>query len=225
MSRPLSTYFAESSSSEPRLLYHYSDKRYDELLTLSLQQKKTSDSMKRVGGDHSVRSAIGPYNESISFFITELPMKGHSTRYNGKHPFWKKGAKLYKYAVNVDDLPIYGWKAVEQLWSSKLFVAMITKYDGGWENVPEFEQDSFIKLLEDNPTRINVEKGVGKDSLTKLYEFLDNFQSKDILAGFELLRKHGTPRNFLQYAAYVPHLMLYTEKPIKVHSVETVIVG
>lgn len=188
------------------LLYHYSKQPHSELLTL-LQQGITAERKLQLEQLSKERGSLYPYYDSISFFMEPMPMDVLGTVFSESHPVWVNGNVLYEHVVDTSTLDLKYWTVVEgkiddllsPFWSD---LPVVKKLHGKTKH--------FIK-------RLFNENGISTDSL---HRAILKYAGQLRPALFKTDRQYSK-----QYAADIPHLMVYPTTHIRVGKVFEVVVG
>jgi hypothetical protein len=185
-------------------LYHYSAQKYDALLTKELQGVVTDGEREDDKAAARFRGDIGPYIQHVSFFIEPVPADILGSIFPRDHHTWAAGNVLYQYTVDVDDIDIYGWCIIE----NKINLIMDDMF---WLDIDLYKKLFFTvrnianSLAGNSGTTI---VGLKKAGIKYMNTARDAFIA---------LKKHKTFNEVKNlYAPRVPHVMVYTHKPIKI---------
>jgi len=196
-------------------LYHYNEKDFDYILTRDLQGIVSKEERKKGLEASSYRYSKGPYYESESFLLEPAPLDIIDTIYPKDHHTWYKNHRLYEHAIDLRKLDIYAWEIMEGPVGA-LFNDHIP-----WIDNP-FYKKMFFKSLSVSRKLFN-ESGTDIDGLLKA---LKRFPKGTTRKAYEDVINRGDYDDIKnKYAATVPHLMVYTKKPIPVFKSTYVVVG
>ena len=189
-------------------LYHYSKEKYQDLRSLEAQrpitakEKREAQNLARLF--HNTHPY--PYYGNVSFMFDPIT-KDHWKFYPADHHSWFKGSELFEYTVNVSDLPDFMWQIVETPEITKARLDDSVSIKDYWK----IYKDIIL-------TRYT---GSGHKSFEKAsQEFIGEIREwVEYMASVETKEAAR-----YQYAAGVPHAMLYpvggviqyqTVKPIR----------
>lgn len=197
-------------------LYHYSSAAYTKLLTRR-KQGVSLEVVERATKHANILGDPGPYIDHISLFIEPPPLNSIGNIFKNQHEFWRNGNKIYEHVIDSDSL------------EANLLYQLV--------ETPEMDKyaDQFDWTIEDKRVRttyiikLNQEMkdkkytGFGTDiMIRKLNPYLGRTEEFYRAAR----KKWDAEETAKQYAAYVPHLMVYPRSgEIKIESVRSVIIG
>lgn len=197
-------------------LYHYASTPYSKLLTRRKQGVEKEILVNAIA--HAKRLGDpGPYTDHISLFIEQPPLNTIASIFKYQHPFWSKGNKIYEHVVDSKDLePNLLYQLVETPEMDKF----TDQFD--WAVKDKVIRTQYFLQLNEEMKRLNF-TGFGANTMVKkLTPYLGKSESFYILARL----KEDAEQTAKQYAAYVPHLMVYPKSgEIKIESIRTVILG
>lgn len=172
-------------------VYHYSRKLYGELKSKNMQEGI-------VGSDEAFA-----YDSHISFFLAPIPKDLPSILKN-EHEFWTSGKNFFEYVTVLESLPedTY-WRITETKEKTNLIFNV-----QDWDNISEGQRVKNLKQIEALEYELGY-KGKGTNALIqKLRKF--KFEGRDEWYAMRKLYEETKGENFMQqYAASVPHLMIY----------------
>jgi len=192
-------------------LYHYSDKRRTELLTLKAQIKKYPEQFnakrrkvlraldKWYVEDHFSR----PYTEHVSLHIDPLPVDLIKQNFPEESPYFRNN-RLYEHVIETDDLPKYtDARIVESAMDTFLYNNLLS--NSLYDNVKLYKtlylrSKTILGKLVGNETYtvVDLNKNISKLKGTIRQYFIDWVNSDD----FSSASKQ-------QYSATVPHVFIY----------------
>ena len=143
------------------------------------------------------------YSEQISLFFSPLPYKELPELFNNKHSFYTKGKKLYEYKVPYSNLP-------NDILFHVVETPAITKFLHMSEKKLDLDNDDiFYSYMKD---KINLTKKLGyyNKGVHNLEEIAKDFL--DIKKYF--IKATAKNPNYKQYAAEVPHVMIYPDSGV-----------
>lgn len=185
-------------------LYHYSKELYNELKSLRAQERLSKKELDELDNEYTRPHSAGKYTQNISFFIEPIPYKIIGDLFNNNE-IWVNGQKLYQYKI-----PLFyiekriKFSLVETPEDIKLFD---NEYS---ETMTNEEYNLFIEKKAKNKVARG-EVGEGRDNLIKAIKpFLGTTEKYFI----EARKRPDADITSKQYAANVPHLMLYPTKGI-----------
>lgn len=199
------------------LLYHYSGSHLKELLTRRQQGSLSSDQIKEAEKKAKETKQPGAYVDHISFFIEPIPYKSLPGIFLNEHHFWKKDKVIYEHIVDTDSLPVdILWSIVETPEMDKF----TDRFD--WVTATSEErQDYIIQMHVEMEKKGFTGRGVGKLE-SKIHQYLGKTE-KFYKSARERSDADDTKN---QYAACVPHLMVYpSDGVIQIQSVNKVVLG
>ena len=182
-------------------LYHYSTEKLPSIKTKGAQGKLSKLEMREAKRIADFMEEVGPYYAHISFFFDPIP-RNIAEIFGKGHDFWFEGNVIYEHVVDAEDLVPFKWHMMEMRETMALADTMT------WgEGVSREQRRLQIREL----NRHDKNKGYVGDnveSLVALIEELDIVTAEAFIAE----RKRDKDReSFQQYAAGVPHLMVYPE--------------
>lgn len=197
------------------MFYHYSKKKFSELLTRSLQGVVTEEERKDADEAGTFRGDIGPYYDSISFLLEPAPLDIISSLFPKDHHTWKEGNSLIEHIVDLKGQDFYGWDIVEGP-IAMLFVDNLPWIDNVFYKKVYFKTRSLGKKLFN-------EQGNDFKSLEKALKKFPEGTTREAYLKIKDRSDYDTIKNM--YAATVPHLMIYTKTPINIKHTNKVSVG
>lgn len=191
---------------EEVLLYHYSTKKFDKILSLSGQGK--------------VNNEWSPdYSDHISLFLAPIPRDLPAILHN-EHNFFKDGAEIYEYVIPLSALP----KDIKYVIVETPEKIDLIYNKQNWDIVdtnPEI-REKYMKEITDLETKLKYRGNKTKDFLEG-YERLDKDIRKSYIEAYKIHKARPEDELMEKYAANVPHVMFYIgTKPVKPISVEKI---
>ena len=187
-------------------LYHYGSKRYKELLTPELQGTGL-DKRERAKKIATLRKKEYPYYMHVSFLLEEAPLDILGKIFPSDHHSWAAGNKLWEHTVNPKDIDLLYWEIVE----SKISVFMV-------DHLPWLDSKTYQSLYFSTRKALNSLAGNSGRDVDSLIKVMDRYSGATRKAYAELANRDDYDEIKNKYAATVPHLMVYTDKPISVES-------
>lgn len=192
-------------------LYHYSVKRHAELKTKQQQGNVKVGERKAAEESRKLKNAPGNYYDSLSFFLEPLPVDRIAGVYGNRHEIWKSGLEVFEYVVSSKDLPanvIY--TLVEQPWRRDL-LEHLYKFRK-WESLTDLEKKMLFEAFARYGFTLG-ERGTGIKNIAKVIKRYPINEALD-----HLIKKGLVKDSLTQYASYIPHLMIYVDSPVRIHS-------
>lgn len=181
-------------------LYHYSAELWVDLRTRKAQGLAKADEVQQSTMLAQQLGDLGSYLEHISLFIEPLPLDKLPKLFGGSHPFYRSGQTVYQYTITVRVAdPNMPWSLVES--------PAVGKYTDQWDwsNVDKETRRGYIRKMNDYMHRHKYHGLTIRDMLTRITPFMDKTEEFFIQA-----RKSKWANDTKeQYAAEVPHLMVY----------------
>lgn len=179
-------------------LYHYSQKKYDDLRTLEKQRPISAHEKHKALNEAVGSNKPGFYYEHISFFFDPIPYDILGKIYGKEHSIWHPGNQIFEYTTTVDALGRFKYEIVEFPEKIKIF------YD---ESLSLSQYKKQLRELIAEHQYI----GEGKQDFIKASRPLvgttrSSFLKVKSYPNWEQIRN--------KYAACVPHVMTYPEKGI-----------
>lgn len=180
-------------------LYHYSDKQYTELLTRRIQgaDEKEID----VATFKAKRMGLPlPYHDHISFFFEPIPLDKIASVFPYGHPFWKAGNEIYEHVIDLQSIdPTSFWRVVESIEQSKFS----DQFD--WEGTKDLAtRAGWFTKMHLNDAKL----GLSGYDTRLIYKASRQVMVMSTLDFYRRAMFGRDPEN-TQYAADVPHLMIY----------------
>ena len=180
-------------------LYHYSTEQLSELQTRRIQ----GVDLKEIDISAFKARRMGlpfPYQDHISFFFEPIPVEHIASTFAEGHPFWKSGLELYEHVIDLTSIePNSFWRVVESIPQSKFS----DQFD--WGNVKDLAiRAKWFTKMYANDVRIGL-AGWDTRLIYKAYRNIMTLSMLDFYRRAAVIRFVGNT----QYAAYVPHLMVY----------------
>lgn len=191
-------------------LYHYSVTKFKELLTIELQGVG-KEKWKDAEAAAKFRSEPYPYHKHVSFLMDPAPLDILGSIFPKDHHTWGAGTKLWEYTVDIEDIDILYWVVVE----SPINTFMV-------DNLPWLNYDWYKRIYFSTRTTLSNIAGNRGDSLNGLKVVIDKYKGATRDAYINLANRSDFKDLNGMYAPTVPHLKIYTEKPIPVSSVKRV---
>ena len=198
-------------------LYHYSASQLKELLTKRKQGHLSSEQIKESTKKAEEMQDPGPYVDHISLFIEPIPYKTLPDIFHNKHPFWMKDKVIYEHVIDTNDLPSdLIWSIVETPEMDKY----TDQFD--WENATKEERISYIVKMNKEMLR----SGYTGKGIFGLQNKIKKYIGQTEKFYKEARKRPDADDTKNQYAACVPHLMVYPKDgTIKIHQINKVILG
>ena len=181
------------------LLYHYSSAQYTELLTRRLQgadEKEIDIAMFK-----ATRMGLPlPYHDHLSFFFERIPVDAIASTFQNGHPFWKAGDAIYEHVIDTRDIDEHSfWRVVESIPQHQFS----DQFD--WWNVSDLATRSkwFTKMYAND-----IKEKLADWDLRLLEAAARRVMVMSTLDFYRRAAGLREPEN-TQYAAYVPHVMIY----------------
>ncbi len=198
-------------------LYHYSTSPYNELLTKRKQGGLTPDQIKRSVDHANLIHDPGPYIDHISLFFDPIPLERIAKIFGNRHDFWKTGQGVYVHVIDTASLPR------DLLWSI-VETPEIDNYTDqfDWTITDKAVRTKYLQDMNDEMVRLKL---VGRTT-KGLVEAVKPYLGKTEQAYIDARKRSDAEDTLKQYAANVPHLMVYPATgKIKVESYQLDIVG
>lgn len=182
------------------LLYHYSSLQYTRLETKRFQNTLTTEQINVSEAKANEMGEVGAYIDHISLFIEPIPLDTIAGIFNNQHEFWKSGSQIYEHLIDTSTLPKdLKWSIVE----TPEIDAFTDQFN--WTTANVRERVSYIRQMNSEMLRLGL-SGKGVVGLVK--------SIKPYLGGTETAYINSRARSdaadtIRQYAANVPHLMVY----------------
>lgn len=181
-------------------LYHYSGARHSVLKTRektakTIEKKKLEEAKESMEIHHDP----GTYYQHISFFFDPVPLDVVGRIFGKEHPFWYPGHEIYEHVVSLDHMPDFKYRIVETPLANKMF------YDTDWDELDDSDKLMFFRKLAE------AQKAHGEigHSAGQFRSVASEFVGKARKAFEELPKQPNWGEIKKQYAATVPHVMLY----------------
>lgn len=180
-------------------LYHYSDKQHSELLTRRVQgaDEKEID----IATFKAKRMGLPlPYHDHISLFFEPIPAEHIASTFLNGHPFWKAGNEIYEHVIDIQDIdPTSFWRVVESIEQNEFS----DQFD--WDNVSDLSiRGGWFTRMHQNDAKLGL---LGYD-VRLIYKAMRQVMVMSTLDFYRAASFRRDPEN-AQYAANVPHLMIY----------------
>lgn len=195
-------------------LYHYAVTKLPMIKSKGTQGIVSKLEMKEADRLAKEMEEIGPYYQHLSFFFDPIP-KSIAKIFGKGHNFWFEGNVIYEHIVDADDLIPFKWHLMEMRETIQLADTMT------WgEGVNREQRRLQIREL-NRHDRLKGYMGENLETMEEIVEELDIVTAEAFIAE----RKRDKNReSFQQYAAGVPHLMIYPENGmVKPRSVKELI--
>jgi hypothetical protein len=194
-------------------LYHYGASKYKELLTPELQgvgKEKWEDA----DAAAKFRGEPYPYYKHVSFLMDPAPLDILGGIFPRDHHSWGAGTKLWEHVIDPKDIDILHWRVVE----SPVSTFMV-------DNLPWLENDLYKRMYFSARKLIESMYGNNGNDLAGLLKAIDKYKGITREAYIKLPTRWDFKKLDKMYAATVPHLMIYTDRPIPIYSVKRVMVA
>ena len=182
------------------LFYHYAKHKYSSLKCSRLTHHLTEEAIKKDKDGQEKFDLPGGYYDHISLFIEPIPEKNIASIFEHKHEFWKSGNKLYMHIVDSNDFaPEMKYMLVEtpemDTWSDRF----------DWYNMDKYQREIALSVY----YKEMKSRGFIGNSTNQLIAKCQKYLGKT-KRYYELSRQREDAEDTLkQYAANVPHLMVY----------------
>lgn len=187
--------------------YHYSTERFNILETRMHRGVANADEIERAKFSADIVGDIGSYLDHISLFLDPIPLEILPDLFEGKNAFYQKGVRVYEYVIRLPDDANMRWALQE--------TPEINTYsdDWDWSSLSREKRREYIRKINAEMTRRGLQ-GVGT---TKLMKAIKPFCGRTE-EFFKLARQSPWANDTVaQYAAEVPHLMVYpTDGTLKI---------
>jgi hypothetical protein len=182
------------------VLFHYSQEQHPTLKTLRQIGYSNPEREERFNQSVKTRHLVGHYLDHISFFIDPIPRNLPEMSKN-KHTLWKRGVQMYEHQVILDGTD-FVFDIVATPEHLELMEAESSDID--WSN-QESISDYFLK-----ERKISIKNGYCGSGTDELKRGLLKFQGKTEHY-FKQMFKRKLTSELRQYAARVPHVMIYSK--------------
>lgn len=180
-------------------LYHYSTEPLEDLRTRRVQGADPKEidiatfKAKRMGLPF-------PYHDHISFFFEPIPLEYIASTFPDGHPFWKSGQVVYEHVIDWKSIaPNSFWRIVESIEQSKFSDQF------NWVGVSDLAtRAKWFTKMHENDLRLGL-SGWDFRLVEKAKHQVMSLSMLDFYRRAAVLRGAGN----VQYAAEVPHLMVY----------------
>lgn len=195
-------------------LYHYAITKLPMIKTKGAQGVVSKLEMKEADRLAKMMEEVGPYYQHLSFFFDPIP-RNIATIFGKGHNFWYVGNKIYEHVVEASDLIPFKWHLMEMQETSSLADTMV------WgEGVSREQRRLQIRELNKHDRL----KGYMGDDLASMEEAIEELDVVTAEAFMAERKRDKNRESFQQYAAGVPHLMIYPENGmVKPRSVKELI--
>ena len=199
-------------------IYHYSDNKYTNILTLNQQPNAKRDPNRHPD-----------YGDHVSFFIDPLPTDLITEIFDEGWSYHqlKGGTRLHEHVVDPTQIDMIKFHLVENYHFDFLF-DVIDSADS--LNDKYIKNSSLGKLIKKADDRLSKQRIIVGTEMSELVKYLRKYKGIT-RKGYERVKKmkKDRPEEFERiknkYAADVPHLMIYTKSPIPVQSHRLVVLG
>lgn len=182
-------------------LYHYSTEKLQSIKTKGAQGKLSKLEMREAKRIADLMEDVGPYYAHISFFFDPIP-RNIAEIFGKGHDFWFDGNVIYEHVVDAEELIPFKWHMME-MRETMAFADTMT-----WgEGVSREQRRLQIREL----NRHDKAKGYVGDSLESLENLIEELDIVTAEAFIAERKRDKDRESFQQYAAGVPHLMVYPE--------------
>lgn len=180
-------------------LYHYST----EPLKILLTRREQGVSDEQISEAETKAKKLGlplPYIDHISFFLEPIPKETIAGIFKNQHPFWKAGAEIYEHVIDTASIPSQSQYMVVE-------TPVIDKYTDqfDWSVTDLTVRSKYFIAMHKEMKRLGL-LGAGIPKMVKqLTPYLGKTEGYYIKARMA----KGADMTKTQYAAGVPHLMVY----------------
>lgn len=198
-------------------LYHYSTEKFHTLLTRRSVGGLTTEQIKQAEDKAVLLEDVGAYIDHISLFIEPVPSNSIAKIFNDQHPFWKSGKVIYEHVIDTKDLD----KDISFILVETPIIGKFTdQFD--WTNPTKEDRVNYIKAMHREMRRLKlIDNGVNN-----LIEQVKPYLNGTLSAFIKARHSAWAEDTKEQYAAEVPHLMVYPKDgKIKVSSVKKITLG
>lgn len=180
-------------------LYHYST----EPLELLLTRREQGVSAEQITEAEIKAKKLGlplPYIDHISFFLEPIPKETIASIFKNQHPFWKAGAEIYEHVIDSSSIPAQSQYMIVE---TPVIDQYTDQFD--WSVTDLKVRSSYFIAMHKEMKRLGL-LGVG---IPKMVKLLTPFLGKT--EGYYIKSRMAKDADVTktQYAAGVPHLMVY----------------
>ena len=195
-------------------LYHYAVTKLPMIKSKGAQGIVSKLEMKEADRLAKEMEEVGPYYQHLSFFFDPIP-RNIAKIFGKGHNFWFEGNVIYEHVVDADDLIPFKWHLMEMQETINLADTMV------WgEGVSREQRRLQIRELNKHDRL----KGFMGENLESMEEAIEELDIVTIEAFIAERKRDKNRESFQQYAAGVPHLMIYPENGmVKPRSVKELI--
>lgn len=185
-------------------LYHYSTQMLTKISTTRKIGKVSSDVISLAESRANSMGDIGCYLDHISFFLEPIPIDILPKLFKGEHPFYKPGAKIVEHVVAIkfdDDIK---WSLQE----TPDINSFSDQWD--WNNVDADKRRLYIRKINKEMSRLDLQ---GHDT-SKMFNAIRPYIGRTRDYFIKARSSKWANDTATQYAAEVPHLMIYPKDGI-----------
>ena len=184
-------------------LYHYANEPLPVLKTREVQGTVTNEMRASALEEMELHQTPGPYYAHISFFVDPLDLitiadifKGHN------HSVWQAGNTVYEHIVESSELGNFDY-----LWTETAIDKQFM--DDRWRGdaLSDAEVSRYFSDLAEAKRKAGL---IGKGNLN--FERVSEQFLGETMGAYQEASKLNNGRNWQQYAANVPHVMIYPPK-------------
>jgi len=182
-------------------LYHYAAQKHEVLKTVEVRSKISKTKQADAFEDMKIHKDPGTYLQHISFFLESVPLDVVGRVFGKDHPFWYPGHDIFEHVVSLDRMSDFKYRIVESPLANKMF------YDTDWDELDDNDKLVFFrKLAEAQKAAGEIGKGA-----SQFHNAAIKLIGSTRRAFEELPKQPNWDEIKKQYAATVPHVMLYPE--------------
>lgn len=197
-------------------LYHYSTERFPFIKTRR-EQGVSKEVLEEAEHKAKKMGLPLPYVDHVSFFLEPIPKETIAAIFSNKHPFWRAGQKLYEHVIDSDDIDEKSFYRIVETPEINKFT---DQFD--WAVKDLTARSKYFVEMNKEMLRLGYSGyGISK-MVSKCQQFIGKTEGYYIRA--RTLDSDG--HSATQYAAYVPHLMVYPKGGvIPIKSVSLITLG
>ena len=197
-------------------LYHYSNVAFNELRTR--RKQGVSDEVIVQSTEHAKRIGDpGPYIDHISLFLEPVPVDVISSIFKHQHSFWKAGDRIYEHVVETDTLET---DILFSIVETPVIDRFTDQFD--WSITDKAVRTKYLLSMNAEMERLKL-TAHGRNLLI---EGIKPFIGKTTQLFIAARKRSDADMTAKQYAANVPHLMVYPKSGvITVKSVKPIVLG
>lgn len=180
-------------------LYHYSTQQLTKINTKRKQGISDPDLIRHAESRANNLGDIGCYLDHISFFLEPIPVDILPKLFKGKHPFYQPNATLIEHVVAVKLKDEIKWSLQE----TPVINEFSDRWD--WEDIDVDKRRLYIRKINKEMTRLKLQGYDTLDMFNAIRPYIGRTKEYFIKARSSKWAEDTST----QYAAEVPHLMIY----------------